>query len=88
MPYTISDADMANAITQAGYVQVALQNVENLHPSLALTALHKQLNALARISANAIVDNSTGLPVASNTFGGSGNVSGTTPQSAGVGKGT
>lgn len=88
MPYSISDDDMANAVTQSGYVLSALTNVENLHPSLALTELHKQLNAMALISANAIIDNSTGLPVASDTFGGSGNMSGTTPQSAGVGKGT
>lgn len=87
MPYSISDADMANAVTQSGYVLTALTNLENAHPSIQLTALHKQLNAMALIAANAIYDNSTGQPVASNTFGGNGNLSGTTPQSGGTNKG-
>lgn len=90
MPYTISDAAMADAVTQASYVQIALANLEAHSPLRAIdvSALHKQLNAMALISANAIIDSSTGQPVASNTFGGDGNVSGTTPQTAGVGKGT
>lgn len=90
MPYTISDAAMADAITQSSYVQIALANLEAHSPPrvIDVAALHKQLNALALISANAVIDTSTSLPVASDTFGGSGNVSGTTPQSAGVGKGT
>lgn len=79
MPYTISDSDYANMVTQASYINAALQNVENTHPSLALTALHRQLNAGALILANA-------MGVASDTFGGNGSTSGTTPQSGGVDK--
>ncbi len=87
MPYTISDAAMADMITEAGYVAASLSTAENSpHPGLALAGLHKHLNAAALILANACIDTSTGNPVASDTFGGSGNISGTSPQSGGIAK--
>lgn len=84
--YTVLGSDLQNAITQAGYVNTALIAEENAHPSLLLTALHRQMNAMALISANAIKD-PDGNPLPSNTFGGNGTLSGTSPQSGGTPKG-
>lgn len=44
---TLTDADQSNLQTQIDYVFDQVGVVENTHPSLAFTKLHKLLNTLA-----------------------------------------
>lgn len=78
--YTLSQQQVDDITTQAGYVKSALTTIETNHPSYNLAALHLSLNSLALIGAYAL-----GLPMTE--FGGDGTSSSTTPQSGGTAKG-
>lgn len=80
MSVTLSDEDVANIQTQAGYVLTALTNLETSHPGVPWNNLHKNLNALALIGAYA-------AGMASTAFGGNGTVTSTTTTSVGIAKG-
>ena len=88
--YIVDATDLANCLTQVGYVQSALDTVEAHNPIRAIDVgyLHKQLNALSIIAARSIKDGN-GTPLDDSYFGGSGGsgISGTTPQSGGTNKG-
>lgn len=88
--YTILGSDLINCITQSGYLNAKIVAAEAYQPhprGIYLTGIHKLANAQALQAANAIKD-PEGNPLPSDTFGGSGTVSGTTPSSGGTNKGT
>lgn len=87
--YSVLGSDLINCITQAGYAKASLLNVETHAPNyrqIDVDHHHAVLNHQALITANAVKD-SGGSPLPSDTFGGSGTVTGTTPSSGGTNKG-